>query len=122
MSEYLENNLRFLTKEVRRRRTDEPYWHQVGLTLEQLSGLDDGYKLALSSPDERLDADRIVFDAQGPRIGDPAVLSKPTSLLWLNMVTELFDLEFVFNRTNITNADEDGYCSGKFSTGTLRFS
>lgn len=110
VTSYLERNLKFATSQVRKSRDVEPYWHQVGLMLEQLSGLEDGYKLSLQSPGNR-EADQVIFDAHGPRIGDPHVLSQPGSLLWLNLITELFDLEYVFNRTTITNADEDGYCS-----------
>ncbi|KAI1285775.1 putative phospholipase B-like 2 [Halotydeus destructor] len=111
VTSYLESNLHFVSKQVRRERSTDPYWHQVGLMLEQLSGLDDGYKLAQGSPEERKNVDLLIFDALGPKIADPSVLASPDSMLWLNMAPELFDLEYVFNRTSITNVDEDGYCS-----------
>lgn len=135
VTRYLERNLDFLTRESSTKRGNDSYWHQVGLMLEQLSGLEDGYRVAVSSSPITRDANKLVFDTQGPRILDPKVLARrpppgqgpgsahgfgPSknrdlsnvgSLLWLNLIAELFDLEYVFDRINITNADEDGYCS-----------
>ena len=44
LKQFLEINLNFINNEIEQKRSKEPYWHQVGLILEQLAGLEDGYK------------------------------------------------------------------------------
>lgn len=44
---YLDTNKRWLKKQVERHARTDPYWHQVGLMLKQLQGLQDGCQRAL---------------------------------------------------------------------------
>ncbi|RWS17237.1 putative phospholipase B-like 2 [Dinothrombium tinctorium] len=42
LDKFLKRNFKFISKKVDEQRTRSAYWHQVGLVLEQLAGLEDG--------------------------------------------------------------------------------
>lgn len=43
LQQFLQDNLDYMNAKVDAERFTDPYWHQVGLILEQIAGLEDGY-------------------------------------------------------------------------------
>ena len=91
LKQFLESNLQFINNQIEQKRSKEPYWHQVGLILEQLAGLEDGYK----------------GEWKGPR-RDVDVMG----LMLINMFGDLEDLEYVLNKiVNVSRVTGSGHCS-----------
>ncbi|XP_023243067.1 putative phospholipase B-like 2 [Centruroides sculpturatus] len=93
---FLQINMDFMNKNIERNRTNF-YWNHVALILEQVKGLQDGYKRTPSLPDTR-----------------PNVMG----VMFFNLFGDLLDLEVVFNRTT-RNIFENSHCSAliKFVSG-----
>ncbi len=92
---FIETNINFTKSQVFKYRDFDPYWHQIGLSLEQLTGLEDGYKFATKR-----------IQPLGPRID-----IDPKGLILLNLITEFGELEQVLNRKKLTKLLNDGMCS-----------
>lgn len=71
--------MRVMAENVVEHRIPEPYWHQIGLLLQQLSGLEDGYR--------------------GVTGGTPRLKVDPMGLYMLNMVGDLPDLKTMITIT-----------------------
>ena len=92
LKQFLEINLNFINNEIEQKRSKEPYWHQVGLILEQLAGLEDGYN---------------GVQWKGPRRNIDVM-----GLLILNLSGDLKDLEPVLKkRVNLMDVLGSGSCS-----------
>ncbi|CAG2104670.1 unnamed protein product [Medioppia subpectinata] len=81
--------------EIKKYAKSDEYWHQIELSLIQLTGIEDGYRAARDGV-QPLGA-RIDLSANG--------------LLLLNLITELGELEQALNRTKKTFELSDGRCS-----------
>ena len=93
---FLDKNLEITQEKARANRNTSSYWHQVGLVLEQLTGLQDGYNVRLwaHTPD-------------GPRM---QVESK--GMISLTIIPELSELELTLNKSaKQTVSPRDGSCS-----------
>uniref|UniRef100_A0A4Q8K3A3 Phospholipase B-like n=2 Tax=Liphistius sp. SGP-2016 TaxID=1905180 RepID=A0A4Q8K3A3_9ARAC len=90
LKNFLQINLDFINFNIAKSRKYVPYWHQVALVLEQLSGLEDGYKNISGSPRTQID----VMD-----------------LMLLNIFGDLEDLEAILNRTVTRHPLGSGSCS-----------
>ncbi|KAG8181373.1 hypothetical protein JTE90_008842 [Oedothorax gibbosus] len=55
LKSFLQKNLDFISQNVKTKRSCDIYWHHVALTLEQLHGLEDGYKNITSQPSVKVD-------------------------------------------------------------------
>lgn len=91
LKSFLETNLDFMNYNIARRRKYVPYWHQVALALEQLSGLEDGYNNVAGEPRTRLNV---------------------SGLLMMNIFGDLEDLESILNKTVSSRVLGSGSCSG----------
>ena len=91
---FLDTNLDTTQEMVRSKRNSSPYWHQIGLVLEQLTGLQDGYNVKLWS--HKPDTPRMQVDSKG--------------LISLTIIPELSELELTLNKTHKKNV-RDGSCS-----------
>ncbi|GIY08069.1 putative phospholipase B-like 2 [Caerostris extrusa] len=90
LQNFLEQNLDFINKNIRTKRSYDVYWHQIALTLEQLKGLEDGSRNKTSKPSTK-------FDVMG--------------LMLLNVMGDLEDLEPLLNKTEKRRAFGSGSCS-----------
>ena len=91
---FLDQNLNITQEKVKSLRKTDSYWHQIGLVLEQLTGLQDGYnvKLWAHSPDKP----RMQVDSKG--------------MIALNLIPEFSELELTLNKTHKEKV-RDGSCS-----------
>jgi len=92
---FIETNLNFTKSQVDKNRESDPYWHQIGLSLEQLTGLEDGYK----------------YMTKGVKPSGPRIEINPKGLILLNLITEFGELEQVLKRERLTKLKNDGMCS-----------
>ncbi|XP_035209140.1 putative phospholipase B-like 2 isoform X2 [Stegodyphus dumicola] len=90
LSSFLQKNLKFLNENIKLRRHNDSYWHQVALTLEQLHGLEDGYKNITSKPSTEVDV---------------------LGLLLLNIRGDLGDIEAVLKKNNSKKVLTGASCS-----------
>ena len=44
LQDFLQKNLNYMNRMIDENRSTDPYWHQIGLILEQTAGLQDGYE------------------------------------------------------------------------------
>ncbi|CAG2102156.1 unnamed protein product [Medioppia subpectinata] len=91
---FLDRNLKETQERVRAERNQSSYWHQIGLVLEQLTGLQDGYNVKLwgHSPE----GPRMQVDSRG--------------LIALTIIPELSEFELFLNKT-VKTKGRDGSCS-----------
>ena len=78
MKEFRESNLNFVNNEIEQKRLKEPYWYQVGLILEQLAGLEDGYNgVQWKGPRRNIDViGLLILNLHGDLINLEPVLKK----------------------------------------------
>uniref|UniRef100_A0A1W7R9X8 Phospholipase B-like n=1 Tax=Hadrurus spadix TaxID=141984 RepID=A0A1W7R9X8_9SCOR len=93
LKEFLQANLDFLNSQIEKSqsRKTNSYWHQIALILEQVKGLEDGYKNKPSVPSTK------------PSIFGP---------MFFNLFGDLMDLEDVLNKTTKKRVLGSGHCSG----------
>lgn len=89
LASFLKENLDFINSNVVNKRKSDVYWHHVALTLEQLHGLEDGFKNITSQPSTSVDV---------------------MGFLLLNIMGDLEDLEVVLNKKQ-QKAFGSGSCS-----------
>ncbi|RWS09729.1 putative phospholipase B-like 2 isoform X1 [Dinothrombium tinctorium] len=104
LSAFIKSALQFAVNTVNAKRYRSAYWHQIGLVLEQLQGMND----ALFASERDLSRKRLA--PQKIHIDIEAML-KPESVLWLNLVTELSDFEVMLNRSKLSNIWSRDACS-----------
>jgi hypothetical protein len=92
---FIKTNLNFTQSQVEKYRKTDPYWHQIGLSLEQLTGLEDGYNAMTKG-----------MNPLGPRID-----INPKGLILMNLMAEVGELEQVLKRQKLTSSLADGKCS-----------
>lgn len=94
---FLDSNLKFTQDTVKNKRNTDSYWHQVGLVLEQLTGLQDGYNVKLWEH----------------KPNPPRMEVDPKGLISLNLIPELGELEQVLNKSSKGSfgTQFDGSCS-----------
>lgn len=92
---FIKTNIDFTQSQVEKYRKTDPYWHQIGLSLEQLTGLEDGYNAMTRR-----------MNPLGPRID-----INPKGLILMNIITEFGELEQVLKRNRSTSSLTDGKCS-----------
>ena len=80
---FLDTNLNITQETVRSKRESSSYWHQIGLVLEQLTGLQDGYNVKLW--------------AHKP--GKPRMQVDSKGLISLTIIPELSELELTLNKS-----------------------
>ncbi|XP_013790770.1 putative phospholipase B-like 2 [Limulus polyphemus] len=90
LREFLQTNLNYMTDNISLYRTTRSYWHQAGLILEQISGIEDGYMNAPTQPRTKLDVVGIMFS---------------------NICGDLEDLEVVLKKTRPRRKLGEGSCS-----------
>uniref|UniRef100_A0A2I9LPG8 Phospholipase B-like n=1 Tax=Centruroides hentzi TaxID=88313 RepID=A0A2I9LPG8_9SCOR len=90
LQNFLEINMNFMNKQIQRKRS-HTYWHQVALVLEQVQGLEDGYKKTPSLPNT-----------------NPNVMG----VMFFNFFGDLEDLEALLNKTTNKKLLGSGHCSG----------
>ena len=91
---FLDTNLDITQETVRSKRNTSSYWHQIGLVLEQLTGLQDGYNVRLWK--------------HGPK--NPRMEVDSRGLISLTIIPELSELELTLNKTH-KDSVRDGSCS-----------
>ena len=91
---FLDKNLNVTQERARSERNVSAYWHQIGLVLEQLTGLQDGYNVKLWA--HIPDRPRMQVDSRG--------------LIALTIIPELNEFELMLNKT-IKSKGRDGSCS-----------
>ncbi|GFU53299.1 putative phospholipase B-like 2 [Trichonephila clavipes] len=89
LQDFLEQNLDFINKNVEFKRKYDVYWHHVALILEQLQGLDDGFRNITSGPSTKVNV---------------------MGLMLLNIMGDMEDLEVVLNK-QVQKAFGSGSCS-----------
>lgn len=87
----LEQTLNSTVEKVLKNQGD-PYWQQVGLTLNQLAGLEDGYQYSIFKGGNSEMEKKY-------RLSKPHMNIRPCGLLLLNLRTELGDLQSILNQT-----------------------
>jgi len=92
---FIEKNIEFTKSQIEKYGQTDPYWHQIELSLIQLTGLEDGYN-----------AMKKHINPLGPRID-----IDPKGLILLNIMTETGELEQVLKREKLTSDLSDGKCS-----------
>ncbi|XP_067135392.1 putative phospholipase B-like 2 [Centruroides vittatus] len=97
LKRFLETNMDFMNKNIQKNKTDS-YWKHVALVLEQVKGLQDGYKGTPSLPDTRPDI---------------------MGVMLFNLFGDLLDLEIILNKTDRNHIIDNGHCSAliKFLPG-----
>lgn len=88
LQNFLEINMNFMNKKIKQKRSHS-YWHQVALILEQIQGLQDGYKKNISVPNTKPDVMGVMF---------------------FNFFGDLEDLEALLNKTQ-KKVLGSGHCS-----------
>jgi len=91
---FLDKNLNVTQQKVKTMRNESSYWHHVGLVLEQLTGLQDGYNVKLWK--HKPGKPRMDVDSKG--------------LISLNLIPEFGELELALKRSNKPKLRE-GSCS-----------
>ncbi|XP_022187919.2 putative phospholipase B-like lamina ancestor [Nilaparvata lugens] len=88
ITDFLEDNRDFIREKARLYDNEDPFWHQVNLFYEQLDGLEVGWRYAVKRSRQEDDVDI-------PR----------TDFLWLNVMSDILDLEAKKNMSKelITN-------------------
>ncbi|GFR04137.1 putative phospholipase B-like 2 [Trichonephila clavata] len=89
LQDFLEQNLDFINKNVEFKRKYDVYWHHVALILEQLQGLDDGFRNITSGPSTKVNV---------------------MGLMLLNIMGDVEDLEVVLSK-KVQKALGSGSCS-----------
>ncbi len=91
---FLDQNLNVAQEKVKLLRRESSYWHHVGLVLEQLTGLQDGYNFKLW--EHKPDKPRMEVESKG--------------LISLNLIPEFGELELILDKSH-KNKLRDGSCS-----------
>ncbi|KAG8181375.1 hypothetical protein JTE90_008843 [Oedothorax gibbosus] len=89
LKKFLQKNLDFINDNIKAKRASDIYWHQIALTLEQLHGLEDGYKNITSQPSTNVEL---------------------LGFLFLNIMGDLEDLEQVLHK-KVQKVFGSGSCS-----------
>ncbi|XP_064483629.1 putative phospholipase B-like 2 [Ornithodoros turicata] len=89
---FLQENLQFMNQQVNKFRGTDPYWHQVGLALDQLAGIDDALQTRA-------------------RYYPLSSYVNVTDLLFLNVDGDLEDLEQALKRIQPRKVLGSGSCS-----------
>ncbi|GFS56688.1 putative phospholipase B-like 2 [Nephila pilipes] len=74
---FLQQNLNFMNKNIEIKRNYDIYWHQVALVLEQLHGLEDGFRNITTKPSTDVDV---------------------MGFMLLNVMGDIIDLEKILNK------------------------
>ncbi|XP_042895278.1 putative phospholipase B-like 2 [Parasteatoda tepidariorum] len=90
LKSFLEDNLAFININVETKRFRNEYWHQVALILEQLHGIEDGFRNITSNPSTSVDV---------------------MGLYFLNLVGDLIGLEEKLQKKEIKRPFGSGSCS-----------
>ncbi|KAF8778477.1 putative phospholipase B-like 2 like protein [Argiope bruennichi] len=90
LQDFLQKNLDFINKNIEAKRNYDSYWHHVALTLEQLHGLEEGFRNKTSHPSTDVNV---------------------MGLMLLNILGDLDDLEVVLNKKKVAKAYGSGSCS-----------
>lgn len=88
LTQFLSRNMNHMKKQISLKRSADPFWHQTGLMLEQLTGLQDGFKGIESQP------------RMAPSIDD---------LLFVNL--DFLDLDYVVDPDNASKEPRRTMCS-----------
>ncbi len=83
---FIETNIDFMKSEINKNRDQNSYWHQIGQSFKQLTGLEDGYNFMIKQ-----------IKPKGVRID---INSK--DLILLNLLTEFLEFEQIRNRTKLS--------------------
>ncbi|KAF8794204.1 putative phospholipase B-like 2 [Argiope bruennichi] len=90
LQSFLQKNLDFLNQNIKTKRKYHIYWHQVALILEQLQGLDDGFRNITSKPSTNVDV---------------------MGFMLLNIMGDLEELEDVLHKKTLRRTFGMGSCS-----------
>ncbi|XP_054157443.1 putative phospholipase B-like 2 [Oppia nitens] len=93
---FIAKNIEFMKSQIKLYANSDEYWHQIELTLTQLTGLEDGYRSTM-------------YGIRPP--GSPHLNVNVTGLILMNLITECGELEQVLQR-KVKSVDlNDGHCS-----------
>ncbi|RWS31200.1 putative phospholipase B-like 2 [Leptotrombidium deliense] len=106
LNTFIRKFLEFAERNVNKHRSQSAYWHQVGLVLEQMQGLNDGLQIMATNRS----LNKYSYRATNININIDSLL-KPRSVLWLNLITELNDFEVMLNRTVASKLFPNTSCS-----------
>jgi hypothetical protein len=96
LKNFVETNVSFIKSQINEFRKTDPYWHNVALILEQITGLQDGYALHTAKT-----------QPLGPRIDVEAT----GKVFLLNLIPDLDVLEEVLEKKSIDRLIGEGSCS-----------